>query len=55
MALKDERIIFRATTEDVTKLHHLIKETEASPSEVMRAILRASTAKLVKRGLKQAR
>jgi hypothetical protein len=52
---KDERIIFRATAEDLAKLSTLTKETNASTSEVMRAVLRAATAELVKRGLEKAR
>jgi len=55
---KDERIIFRATAADIDKLRTLLQAMGGevtSPSEVMRAVLRAATPKLVKQGLKQAR
>jgi hypothetical protein len=52
--LMAERIIFRATSADIAKHSALTQETEASPSEVMRAVLRAATPKLDKQGLKRA-
>jgi hypothetical protein len=55
--LKDEKIIFRATSADLTKLHMLLQAMEGevtSPSEIMRAVLRAATPKQVKRGLRMA-
>jgi hypothetical protein len=55
---KDERIIFRATAADIAKLHTLLQAMGGevtSPSEIMRAVLRAATPRLVKSGLKKSR
>jgi hypothetical protein len=55
---KDERIIFHVTTADIAKLRTLLQAMEGevtSPSEIMRAVLRAATPRLVKSGLKKSR
>jgi hypothetical protein len=55
---KHERIIFRATSADITKLRTLLQAMGGevtSPSEIMRAVLRAATPRLVKSGLKKSR
>jgi hypothetical protein len=56
--LKEERIVFRATAADIAKLHTLLQAMEGevhTPSELMRAVLRAATPRLVKSGLKKSR